>query len=188
MWPFLATHLSLVAAFVAGLILVIVAVVYATTTSSRLRECPGWATDCQQLDEWTVTHLGTVQGIVALVLFVGLSALGYVALAFCEAGVRALLTLQTFRIRELEAYLSVTRGSVLVVPVAAMGVRTVPAGLILATAVVVTLVPLAAIPMVEFAFTPAMLSVVFEGARSDGWGKGVSPCRRAGGGKGWVWG
>ncbi|KAK0750533.1 heterokaryon incompatibility protein-domain-containing protein [Schizothecium vesticola] len=168
--PFVATHLSLVAALVAGLILVVVAIVYASTTSNQILECPDWAVDCRQADNWTVEHLGTVQGIVTLVFFVGLSALGYVALAFCEASVWVLLTLQTFKIRELEAYLSVTRGSVLAVPAAAMAVKTLPAGLVLAAAVVVTLIPLASIPMVGFAFTPALRSVVLEGDYTAGGG------------------
>ena len=168
--PFIATHLSLVAAFAAGVILVVVAIVYATTTSNQILECPSWAVDCRQADDWTVEHLGTVQGIVTLVFFVGLSALGYVALAFCESSVWALLTLQPLKIRELEAYLSVTRGSVLAAPVAAMAVKTLPAGLILAVAVVVTIIPLASIPMVGFAFTPTWRSVVLGGNYAAGGG------------------
>ncbi|KAK1830446.1 hypothetical protein QBC39DRAFT_391913 [Podospora conica] len=170
--PFIATHLSLVAAFIAGAILVIVAIVYASTTSSQLLECPAWATDCRQLDKWTVEHLGTVQGIITLVFFIGLSALGCVALAFCESSVWALLALQKFKIRELEAYLSVMRGSVLAAPVAAMSVQTIPAGLILAAAVVVTLIPLTSIPLVGFAFTPTWRSVILEGNYTTGGGIG----------------
>lgn len=61
---------------------------------------------CRKVDDWTAEHLGTVQGIITLIFFIGLSALGYVALAFYESSVWALLTLQRFKIRELEAYLS----------------------------------------------------------------------------------
>lgn len=170
LWAFIATHFSLVATFVAGVILVIVAIVYASTTSKQLLECPEWAIHCRKVDDWTAEHLGTVQGIITLIFFIGLSALGYVALAFCESSVWALLTLQRFKIRELEAYLSVTRGSILAVPVAAMSVKIITAGLVLAAAVVVTLIPLASIPLVGFAFTPTWRSVMLEGNYTTGGG------------------
>lgn len=40
LWAFIATHLSLVATFVVGVILVIVAIVYVSTTSKQFLECP----------------------------------------------------------------------------------------------------------------------------------------------------
>ncbi|KAK0612094.1 hypothetical protein B0T14DRAFT_440465 [Immersiella caudata] len=153
-WAFLATHLSLLAAFGAGAIFVIVAIVYTSTLGRKVLDCTSWATSCDKADGWTIENLGTVQGIITLIYFIGVASLAFVALAMCEAAIWPLLTRQSFSIGQLEAFLSVTRGSVLSVPVAALSVRRVATGLVLLAAVAAMLIPLASAPLVGFAYTP----------------------------------
>lgn len=145
-------HLSLPAAFLAGIIFVVVAIAFTTVTSKRPLECPEWAEDCRTVDRWTAEHLPTVQGIITLVYVIGLGALAYVALALCEAAVWPLLVKQTMTMRGLEAYLATTRGSILAAPRAFMEVKTVAMGVMLVCAVVAILTPLAGIPLVGQAY------------------------------------
>jgi hypothetical protein len=161
-WAFLATHLSLLAALVAGAIFVIVAVVYTSSLGKGPLECPAWAANCETVDTWTTENLGTVQGIITLVYFLGLISLAYVALALCETTIWPLMIRQPFPIGQIEAFSSAARGSVLSVPMAAMAVRTLAAGLVLLAAVAATLVPLASAPLVGFAYTPTSLSAELE--------------------------
>ncbi|KAK0648660.1 hypothetical protein B0T16DRAFT_287356, partial [Cercophora newfieldiana] len=161
-WAFLATHLSLLAAFGAGAIFVIVAIVYTSTLGRKVLECPAWAPSCDKADSWTVENLGTVQGIITLIYFVGVASLAFVALAFCEGAIWPLLTQQSFSIGQLEAFLSTTRGSVISLPVAAMSVRRLATGLVLLAALAATLIPLASAPLVGFAYTPTWQPVQLE--------------------------
>ncbi|KAM7188256.1 hypothetical protein V8F20_010633 [Naviculisporaceae sp. PSN 640] len=162
-WSFLANNLSIPAAMCIGIIFTIVAIVYTNSTSKQVLDCPAWATSCPAADDWTINHLGTVQGIITLLFSIGLVALAYVALALCEAAVWPLLSRQIFTIRELEAYLSTTRGSILSAPRALMSIKTLATGLILVGAIVVTLLPFAAAPMVGYAFTPTLVAVDLDG-------------------------
>ncbi|KAM7213272.1 hypothetical protein V8F06_011338 [Rhypophila decipiens] len=172
-WVFLAANLSIPAAMCIGTIFSIVAIVYTNSTSKQVLDCPAWATSCPRADDWTIDHLGTVQGIITLLFLIGLVALAYAALAVCEAAVWPLLSRQVFTISELEAYLSTTRGSILSAPRALMATKTVATGLVLACAVVVTLLPLAAAPLVGYAFTPTLVPVQLEGNYST-WSAGIT--------------
>ncbi|KAK3385519.1 hypothetical protein B0H63DRAFT_394092 [Podospora didyma] len=169
-WAFVATHLSLPAALCAGLIFVIVAVSYTSTTSKKLLNCPPWALSCDKADEWTIDHLGTIQGIITLIYSIGMAALAFVALALCEVAIWPLLSKQLFTIRGLEAYLSTTRGSVMAVPTALMSIKTPATGLVISCAVTVILLPLAAAPLVGYAFTPTQQSVRLESNYTPGGG------------------
>ncbi|KAK4446540.1 hypothetical protein QBC34DRAFT_496828 [Podospora aff. communis PSN243] len=169
-WAFLATHLSLLAAFGAGAICVIVAIVYTSTLSRKVLDCPTWATNCDKADGWTVENLGTVQGIITLIYFIGVASLAFVALALCETAIWPLLTRQSFSIGQLEAFQSATRGSVLSVPAAAMSVRSLAAGMVLLAAVATTLIPLASAPLVGFAHTPTWEPVNLESSYSSAGG------------------
>ncbi|KAK3321713.1 hypothetical protein B0H66DRAFT_494292, partial [Apodospora peruviana] len=171
-WAFVATHLSLPCALFAGAIFVIVAIVYTSATSKQMLDCPAWAMpgSCNRADDWTVQHLATVQGIITLVYFIGMVALTHVALALCEAAVWPLLAKQVFTIRQLEAYISTTRGSILSAPGALMAIKTAAAGIVLACAITVTLLPLAAPPLVGYAFTPTWMPVQMESSYISGSG------------------
>lgn len=162
-WAFLATNLSIPAAMCIGIIFTVVAIVYTNSTSKQVLDCPAWATSCPRADDWTISHLGTVQGIITFLFSIGLVALAYVALALCEAAVWPLLSRQVFTIRELEAYLSTTRGSILFAPRALMSIKTLATGLVLVCAIVAILLPFAAAPMVGYAFTPTWVPVELEG-------------------------
>ncbi|KAK5661596.1 hypothetical protein OQA88_9696 [Cercophora sp. LCS_1] len=166
LWPFIATHMSLIAAFVVGIISAIVAIVYTSLTGKQPLQCPLWAIDCGRTDDWTIENLGTIQGVITLLYFIGVSSLAFVALAFCEAAIWPLLTKQSFTIRGLEVYLATTRGSVLSAPAAAMSIKSTAAGFIYAAAVTVILVPLASLPLVGHAFTPVAESVLLGGQLS----------------------
>ncbi|KAK0610019.1 hypothetical protein B0T17DRAFT_512324 [Bombardia bombarda] len=170
LWAFIATHLSLPAAFCAGAILIIVAIAYTSTTSKQLLECPTWATDCHKADDWTIDHLGTVQGIITLVFALGLTALAYIALAFCEVAIWPLLCRQLFTFRGLEAYLSTTRGSIMSAPVAFMSAKTFATRVILSCAVAVTLIPFASAPLVGYAYTPTWQSAETKSSYTPGGG------------------
>lgn len=152
-WAFVGRHLSLLAAFLAGIIFVIVAIVFTTVTSKRPLRCPDWAEDCRAVDRWTAEHLPTVQGIITLVYIIGLGALAFVALALCEAAVWPLLVKQPMTIRGLEAYLATTRGSILAAPRALKEVKTAAMGVMLVCAITAILTPLAGIPVVGQAYT-----------------------------------
>ena len=169
-WSFVATHLSLLTALCAGAIFTIVAIVYTNSTSRQVLDCPGWAIGCPSADDWTSEHLGTVQGIITLLFCIGLAALAYVALALCEAAVWPLLSRQVFTILGVEAYIATTRGSILSLPRALMSVKTVATGAILACAVAATLLPLAAAPLVGYAFTPTSVPVQLESNITTGGG------------------
>ena len=162
-WSFMATHLTIPASLLAGIIFVIVAIVYTHATTRQLLECPDWALDCSTADAWTVNHLGTVQGVITFVFIIGMAALAHVALNLCEAAVWPLLVQQVFTIRGLEAYLATVRGTIISAPLAFLSVRTIAAALVLLCAVAVTLLPLAVAPMVGYAFTPTWQDVQFQG-------------------------
>lgn len=160
--PFLSHNLSVPAAACMGIIFTVVAIVYTHSTARQILSCPDWALDescTPRADDWTIHNLGTVQGIITLLLGIGLAGLAYVALALCESAVWPLLTRQVFTIRELEAYLSTTKGYILSAPRALGATRTIATGVILACSIMVTLLPLAAAPMVGYAFTPTLLPV-----------------------------
>ncbi|KAK4033722.1 hypothetical protein C8A01DRAFT_49742 [Parachaetomium inaequale] len=169
-WPFVATHLSLPAALVAGIIFVVVAIVYTNEMSKQMLECPSWANGCRMADRWTVENLGTVQGIITMVYLIGMVALAYAALGLCEATVWPLLHKQSFTINGLNAYLSATRGSIMLAPRAVMSVRSLAAGFALACALAVTLLPFAATPMVGHAYSPSFESVQLESNYTPGGG------------------
>ncbi|KAK0712745.1 hypothetical protein B0T26DRAFT_648529 [Lasiosphaeria miniovina] len=169
-WAFVATHLSLPAALCAGAIFVVVAIVYTSATSRQLLECPAWAVNCNKADDWTIDHLGTIQGIITLVFSIGMAALAYVALTFCEAAAWPLLSEHLFTIRGLEAYLSTTRGSIIAAPVALVSAKDPATGCVLAAAVAVTLIPLVAAPLIGYAYTPTLQSVELESSYTPGGG------------------
>ncbi|KAK4183548.1 hypothetical protein QBC35DRAFT_535656 [Podospora australis] len=171
LWPFVATHLSLPAALFAGIVCVVVAVVYTSVTSRQvLLECPLWANNCHSADRWTVENLGTIQGIITLIYLIGIVSLGYVALAFCEAAVWPLLHIQQFAVRGLNAYLLTARGSIISVPRAIKSVRSLAAGGILFAALAVVLLPLAAPPLVGYAYTPIWHDTQLESNYTSGGG------------------
>ncbi|KAK4112444.1 hypothetical protein N656DRAFT_789614 [Canariomyces notabilis] len=172
LWPFLVTHLSLIASLGAGIIFVVVAIAYTSVISEQMLECPSWANGCTRADAWTVENLGTIQGIITLIYLLGMVALGYSALGLCEATVWPLLHQQSFTIGGLDAYLATTRGSIMSVPAAIMAVRSLSAGLVLAAALAVTLLPLAAPPLVGHAFTPVRQPVQLESNYTPGGGIG----------------
>ncbi|KAK3306067.1 uncharacterized protein B0T15DRAFT_534248, partial [Chaetomium strumarium] len=153
-WPFVATHLTLPAAVVAGVIFTVVAIVYTIELSKQMLECPSWANACQTADKWTVENLGTVQGIITMVYLIGMVALAYAALGLCEATIWPLLQKQSFTIRGLNAYLSTTRGSIMLAPMAVMSVRSLAAAIVLACALAVNLLPFASPPLVGHAYSP----------------------------------
>ncbi|KAL2145714.1 hypothetical protein VTI28DRAFT_6409 [Corynascus sepedonium] len=161
-WPFIATHLSLPAALVAGIIFVIVAIVYTSELSKQLLECPQWANSCQRADDWTINNLGTVQGIITMVYMIGMAALAYTALGLCEATVWPLMRMQWFTIKGLNAYLLTIRSSVMSAPAAIMAVRSLAAGVVLVCALAVTLLPFAAPPLVGHAYSPTSQTVELE--------------------------
>ncbi|AEO59756.1 hypothetical protein MYCTH_2308276 [Thermothelomyces thermophilus ATCC 42464] len=169
-WPFVATHLSLPAALIAGIIFVVVAIAYTSELSQQMLECPQWANHCRTADDWTVKNLGTVQGIITMVYMIGMASLAYAALGLCEATVWPLLKIQSFTINGLNAYLSVTRGSVMLAPRAVMSVRSTAAGFVLACALVVTLLPFAAPPLIGHAYSPTYQAVELESNYTSGGG------------------
>ncbi|KAL2130638.1 hypothetical protein VTI74DRAFT_6139 [Chaetomium olivicolor] len=169
-WPFVATHLSLAAALGAGIIFLIVAVVYTSHMSKQMLECPSWAITCRMADSWTIENLGTVQGIITMIYLIGMLALAYAALGTCETAVWPLLSKQSFTIKGLDAYLSTTRGSVMSVPAAVMSVRSVAAGLVLVCAFVVTLLPFAGPPLVGHAYSPTSQPAQLESKYNPGGG------------------
>ncbi|KAG7294086.1 hypothetical protein NEMBOFW57_004148 [Staphylotrichum longicolle] len=171
-WPFVATHLSLVAALGAGIIFVVVAIVYTSEMSKQVFECPPWANSCRKADAWTIENLGTVQGIITMIYLIGMFALAYVALGLCETTVWPLLHMQPFTLKGLDAYLSTIRGSVISAPGAARSVRSAAAGFILASALVVTLLPFAAPPLVGHAYSPTSQPVQLESNYTAGGGIG----------------
>ncbi|KAK3901295.1 hypothetical protein C8A05DRAFT_16497 [Staphylotrichum tortipilum] len=169
-WPFMATHLSFAAALAAGIIFVVVAIAYTATLSKQALECPTWANSCPVAGGWTIANLGTVQGIITMVYLIGLFALAYAALMLCEATVWPLLQTQSFTINGLDACLSATRGSVMSAPAAIRDVRSVPAGVVLAAAVVVSVLPFAAPPLVGHAYSPTLKPVQLESNYTPGGG------------------
>lgn len=169
-WAFVGRHLSLPAAFLAGIIFVIVAIVFTTVTSKRPLKCPDWAEDCRTVDRWTAEHLPTVQGIITLVYIIGLGAFAFVALALCEAAVWSLLVKQTMTIGGLEAYLATTRGSILAAPRALKEVKTAAMGVMLVCAIIAILTPLAGIPLVGQAYTRTTREVELKSNYTPGGG------------------
>jgi uncharacterized membrane protein YgcG len=165
-----ATHLSIPGALGAGIIFIIVAIVYTSELSKKVLECPAWANECRMVDQWTIEHLGTVQGIITMVYLIGMVALAYASLALCETTVWPLLHKQSFTIRGLNAYLSTTRGSIMSAPAAVMSVRTAAAGVVLVCALAVTLLPFAGPPLVGHAYSPALRSVQLESKYTPGGG------------------
>ena len=122
LWHFLISHVSILAALVVGIICVVVSIVYTSNLGKRVLECPDWVRECPAADEWTVTHLGTIQGVMTLVYTIGMFALGYVALAFAETAVWAVLQKQSFTLKGLDAFVSATRGKIVAVPAAVLAV------------------------------------------------------------------
>ncbi len=169
-WPFVATHLSLPTALAAGIIFVVVAIVYTAKLSKQVLGCPSWANACPAADEWTIENLGIVQGIIAMVYLIGMAALAYAALGLCEATVWPLLHKQTFTVRGLDAYLSTTRGSIMSAPAAVMSVRSVAAGFVLASALTVALLPVTAPPLVGHAYSPTLQPVQLQSTYTPGGG------------------
>jgi hypothetical protein len=169
-WPFVATHLSIPGALGAGIIFIIVAIVYTSELSKRMLECPIWANECRMVDQWTIEHLGTVQGIITMVYLIGMVALAYAALGLCETTVWPLLHKQPFTIRGLNAYLSTTRGSIMSAPAAVMSVRTAAAGVVLTCALTVTLLPFAGPPLVGHAYSPSLQYVQLQSKYTPGGG------------------
>ncbi|KAH6623307.1 hypothetical protein F5144DRAFT_550869 [Chaetomium tenue] len=161
-WPFIATHISIPAALLAGIIFVIVAIVYTSELTKHVLECPNWSNYCRTVDSWTIENLGVVQGIITMVYLIGMVALAYAALGLCEATVWPLLHKQSFTIKGLNAYLSTTRGSIMLSPAAIMSVRSPAAGFVLACALIVTLLPFSAPPLVGNAYSPTWQPVRLE--------------------------
>ncbi|KAJ4291368.1 hypothetical protein N0V88_006377 [Collariella sp. IMI 366227] len=169
-WPFIAIHLSLPAALIAGIIFVVVAIVYTNELSKQTLECPSWANACRVADSWTTKNLGTVQGIITMIYLIGMLALAYAALGVCETTIWPLLSKQSFTIQGLDAYLSTTRGSIMSAPAAVMAVKTFAAGFVLTCAIVVTLLPLAGPPLVGHAYSPTLRPVQLESNYTAGGG------------------
>ncbi|KAH6847631.1 hypothetical protein B0I37DRAFT_354352 [Chaetomium sp. MPI-CAGE-AT-0009] len=161
-WPFIATHISIPVALVAGIIFVVVAIVYTNEVTKQMLECPEWSNYCRMADTWTIENLGTVQGIISMVYLIGMVALAYAALGLCEATVWPLLHKQSFTIKGLNAYLSTTRGSVMLLPAAVMSVKSLATGFVLASALIVTLLPPSAPPLVGHAYSPTWQQVQLE--------------------------
>lgn len=169
-WPFVATHLSLPAALIAGIIFVVVAIAYTGQMSKQMLECPSWANDCRMVDDWTIENFGTVQGIITMVYLIGTVALAYAALGLCEATVWPLLHKQSFTVNGVNAYLTTARGLIMSTPAAVMSVKTFAAGFVLACAIVATLLPFAGPPLVGHAYSPTWQSVQLESNYTPGGG------------------
>ncbi|EGS22342.1 uncharacterized protein CTHT_0018660 [Thermochaetoides thermophila DSM 1495] len=170
LWHFLISHVSIIAALVVGIICVVVSIVYTSNLGKRVLECPDWVRECPAADEWTVTHLGTIQGVMTLVYTIGMFALGYVALAFAETAVWAVLQKQSFTLKVLDAFVSATRGKIVAVPAAVLAVRSAIAGIVLLCAVVVSLMPFVGMPLVGWAYTPGLVGKRVESGYVPGGG------------------
>ncbi|KAL2151145.1 hypothetical protein VTH82DRAFT_6243 [Thermothelomyces myriococcoides] len=169
-WAFMATHISLPAALIAGIIFVVVAIVYTSELGKQMLECPQWANECNIADDWTIENLGTVQGIITMVYMIGMASLAYALLGLCETTVWPLLKIQSFTINGLNAYLSVTRGSIMSAPQALMSVRSLAAAIVLACALDVTLLPFAGPPLIGHAYSPTLQAVDLESNYTSGGG------------------
>ncbi|KAK4463551.1 hypothetical protein QBC42DRAFT_173332 [Cladorrhinum samala] len=170
LWPFVATNLSLPAALCAGIICTIVVVAYTAITSQQVLECPQWAVGCRMVDRWTAENLGTIQGIITLIYLIGMAALGYAALIFCQAAIWPLAHKQWFTLKGFDGYLSTTRGSLMSVPSAITSVKSLAAGGVLIAALTVILLPVAGPPLVGHAFTPAWQEVQLRSNYTPGGG------------------
>ncbi|KAK4166935.1 hypothetical protein QBC43DRAFT_367851 [Cladorrhinum sp. PSN259] len=170
LWPFVATNLSLPVAFCAGIIFIVVSIVYTGVTSKQILECPDWAIGCRSADRWTVENLGTIQGIITLIYLIGMAALAYSTLLLCEAAIWPLAHKQWFTLGGLNDYLATTRGSIMSAPGAIMSVRSLAAGTVLAAALTVILLPFTAPPLIGHAFTPAWQDVELRSNYTSGGG------------------
>ncbi|KAK0721312.1 hypothetical protein B0T21DRAFT_395515 [Apiosordaria backusii] len=156
LWSFLARHLSLTVALIAGVISAVVAIAYTVVTSKQLLECPPWANECHLVDLWTLQNLGVIQGIITTVYLIGLSALAYTSLLLCEAALWPLLHTQPFTIRGLEGFLALTNGNIMSLPQATTSIRSVSAVFIFTICLLSIILPLAAPPLVGYAYTPTL--------------------------------
>ncbi|KAK4223197.1 hypothetical protein QBC38DRAFT_488114 [Podospora fimiseda] len=170
LWPFVVTNLSLPVAFCAGIVCLVVSIVYTAVTSKRVLECPEWAIGCRRVDKWTAENLGTIQGVITMIYLIGMAGLGHATLLFCEAAIWPLAHKQWFTLGGLNAYLATTRGSIMYAPGAIMSVKSLAAGGVLAAALVVTLLPVSAPPIIGHAFTPIWQEVELKSNYTTGGG------------------
>ncbi|KAJ9155242.1 hypothetical protein NKR23_g2105 [Pleurostoma richardsiae] len=170
LWAFVSSHPSLSAALFTGVSFSLAAILCTYLLSRQLLECPLWALHCDKADEWTVNNLGTVQGVVTFVYLIGLACLSYVVHNLCEAAIWPLLSRDRFTLRQVDEFLTTSRGILVSSPSAFLSIKSSATRFVLACAVAVTLIPFAGAPLVGYAYVLRWKSIQLQGHYQPGGG------------------
>jgi hypothetical protein len=149
--PFARRHISMAITLAAGLLVCLGVIAYTKYVSVKLMYCPAWAIDCRitKLMELNKNNIALVQGIVTIIYSVDLVTMTYAAHGLAESALWPLLSVKHMSIDQIEAYLSMARGS-LPMHRSTIGLftRTAHTTIIMLVAVLVALTPLFSGPLV----------------------------------------
>jgi len=173
---FLRRDWTLILAFNAGLACVAATIGFTTWLSKQILRCPDWATDCavgDKVDEFR-RNIATVQGLVTVTYAIGLAALAFAAHGMSEAALWPLLNRQSLTIKQLDAYLEASRGSITASLSVLLAARGFHSTLIVSCTVVVTLLPFAAAPLTGFVYDQGNIPTKLQSQYQPGGGIGPS--------------
>jgi len=117
---FIAQNPALLIALACGIIGATACFVFTWWLSRQRFSCPSWSVDCNVSPQlgWLVNNLGLVQGIVSAISEASLASMAYVVYVFSEAALWPLLARREYKLRDLDVFLSTSRGSAASLPMA----------------------------------------------------------------------
>lgn len=145
--------------------------------SRQIFVCPDWALDCTVSDfvHKIVTHLGQVQGIVTAVYAVAIAMMSHTAYQIAETTIWPALTATTLSMRDIDRYLSLTRGSLAASPQALWHARgSSSVAIVLSTVTVIAVLQLTSSIIVGHAYSVTNVTTIYHSNHSTGGGIGLA--------------
>lgn len=153
-------------------------VVFAFTwwLSGQTFKCPDWAVECSVNErvKWIQRNLGLVQGLASAIFSIGLGALAFATYRFSETTTWLVLQQQPLSFKEIDSYLSASRGSIASLPSAYKSSRCVEAAVTLVCLTITILTTLSGSPLVGYAYTRTNVSVAYTAEYTTGKGPGFA--------------
>jgi len=173
---FVAQNPALLIALACGTVGATACFVFTWWLSRQRFSCPSWSVDCTVSPQlgWLVNNLGLVQGIVSAISEASLASMAYVVYVFGEAALWPLLARREYKLRDLDVFLSTSRGSAASLPMALWTWKS-PDGLVVLLIVgLVTCLLKAESVIVGAAFTRQNVSTSYTSAYNIGGNTGVA--------------
>jgi hypothetical protein len=174
LWPFIRNNSTAPLALTTGIIGNASVILFTFWLSKQILECPDWTVNCAISREvqWIKNNIGAIQGFATFLYDLSLAALAFASHTLAEAAIWPLLSKQSFKLHQIEKYLSASRGSVPSLPGALSAIKTLDTALLLVVTAIATLISISTAPLVGHDYELQNTTVQYESTYVPGGGEG----------------